>query len=341
MNRKFVKILFFFLIIVITIGCTQKKKGVVDWELIFSVDKEVELEMILEDPVMPNVIGDIDYYKGKLVLMYEMNDCHVHFFNAETGEELCSALHVGRGPGELIVARRFSLDGKTGTFSVYDFMSQRFLSGNIDSLYNGVLLSPVNEDFGQSLSVFPLPQGYFFFQPPLIKDQERRYFIKRSNGEIVKYEGYPYDDLNLLFRVAATYQMGVSRDGTRMVAAASPGLIMEFFDLKNGIEKTHTRYFRKIFLDNDYPDSNRSGIGITDFYGTDKYIYATFGEPNTNRRYDNIAIFDWDGNPMKIFRTKYKKLFKICVDDEERLLYVVGEKEDGNYFLAKLDLSKH
>ena len=84
-----------------------------------------------------------------------------------------------------------------------------------------------------------------------------------------------------------------------------------------------------------------SVVGIADFYCTYKYIYATLGEPNTESRYENIAIFDWEGNPVKILRTKHYRLFRICLDDEERFLYVVGEKNDGTQFIAKLDLSKY
>jgi uncharacterized protein with von Willebrand factor type A (vWA) domain len=72
-------------------------------------------------------------------------------------------------------------------------------------------------------------------------------------------------------------------------------------------------------------------------------IYATLGEPTneTPSRYNDIAVFDWEGNPLKIFRTKYRRLIKICLDDEERFLYILGEDNDWNRFVAKLDLTKH
>ena len=340
MKRKFLKICFIFIIIAATVGCKQKD----EWELlVFPVEKEVELEMIIEDPVWPNVMRGIDFYNGKLVMMYDKNDRHIHFVDAYTGEELGSMLHKGRGPGEIIIARKFFIDRETGTFSVYDFMSKKLLSGNIDSLYNGLSLYQVDENFGQgTYAVFPLQQGYFFCQSTYNAEPERRYSMKKNNGELVKYEGYPLDDFNLVHNIFSPHHMVFSRDRTKMVASPTYGMILEFFDLKIGIEKTKTRYFRKIYSKNDgSPDYPKSGVGMANVCGTDKYIYATHGEPDTDWSFNNIAIFDWEGNPVKIFRTKYKKLINICVDDEERFLYVVGEKEDGNRVLAKLDLTKH
>jgi len=339
--KKIVNILSFFLILIATISCNQKEEKVVYSDPVFPVDKEVELEMILVDPLMPNVISDIDYYNGKLILTYRLNDRHIHFFDAESGEELGSSINIGQGPGEMIYLNKFSLDRKTGTFTAYDWMAYQLYSGNIDSLFNGASPSPVNEDFGSAYSVFPLPQGYFYYQPPYNADKERRFFLKTHNGEIATYEGYPYDDFKLLINICVSYRNGFFKDGTKMVAASYPGLMLEFFDLRNGIEKTHTRYYWKIFLGNDgSPDTESSG-GMFDFYCTDNFIYATLVEPNNGLRANNIVIFDWEGNPVKIFRTKYKKLFNLCIDDEERLLYVVGEDNDGIRFLAKLDLTKH
>ena len=341
MKRNYLKTLFFFLITVAMTGCNQSEKRIVYLDLVFPIDKTVDLEMILEDPIIPAVVTDIDLYNSKLVLAYRLNDRHIHFFNAESGEELGSSINIGQGPNEIIHLNRLSLDRKTGTFTIFDVMTKQLYSENIDSLFNGALISQVNEDFGRAFSIFPLPQGYFCFDPPYNADKERRYFLKKHDGEIVKYEGYPYDDFLLLVNISARYRMGFFKDGTKMVAATSPGLIFEFFNLRNGIEKTHMRYFRKIYLEKDgSPDTERSG-GLFDFYCTDNFIYGTYVEPNNGLRANNIVIFDWEGNPVKIFRTKYKKLHRLCVDDEERFLYVIGEDDDGKYFLAKLDLLKH
>ena len=338
--------LFFFCLLVISVvitGCSRKEKEIVYKEPVFRVDKKVELEMILEDPIMPEMIYDIEFHKGKLVLMYDLNERFLHFFDAKTGEALGNALHKGRGPGEVIYPAPFLLDRETGALSIFDRVPQQFFSGNIDSLYNGSGLSLVDEEFGSSKPiVISLPQGYFFQEVPIVSEPERRYSLKKHNGEVVKYEGYPIDNFILLHSIYPNNKLGFSKDGTKMVAAANPGLIMEFFDLRDGIKKTHTRFYRKILLENDGSIAyERSGWGIADFYCTNKYVYATLGEPNTNKRFNNIAIFDWEGKPLKIFRTKYKKLIRICVDDEERILYICGEKDDGNYFLARLDLTKN
>ena len=340
------KIFLFILITAGSVGCNQSKREIVYSEPVFPIDTKVEFEMILEDPVMPHVLLDIDFYNGKLVLMYLMDNRFIHLFDAETGEELGNALNRGQGPGEILEAANFWLDRETGTLSVFDYMSKKLFSGNIDSLYRGVNLSSLNDDFGMAIAVFPLPRGYLIFEPPIINDPKKRYCMKKWDGEVVRYEGYPHDDFKLVQKIfISTHEMGFSKDGTKMVAAASPGLIMEIFDLKNGIEKTHTRYFRKILFGSDgNPSYTKSGAGITDFYCSDKYIYATFGEPEPNSddtRYNNIAVFDWEGNPMKIFRTNYRRLKKICLDDEERFLYILGEDEDWIRFIAKLDLTQY
>ena len=344
--KYFLRKIFLYLLIAICIPCCNQNKGrVVYSDPVFPVDIEVEFEMIIEDPVIPDLIRDMDFYKGKLALLYELNNRFIHFFDAETGEESGSFLNKGNGPGEVIYPGCFRLDQKTGTFTVFDIMTRQFFSGQIDSLYKGIELTSIKEDFSTATYVFPLPQGYFIFQSPLISAPERRYLLRNWNGEEVDYEGYPYDDFRLAHKLFVTHVLGFSKDGKKMVAAASPGTILEIFDIKKEIKKTHTRYFWRLygeFIGNQFrSDFDKSGVGIVDFYCTNKYIYATLGEPNTDKRYENIAIFDWKGKPVKILRTKYYRLYQICLDDEERFLYVVGEKNDGILFLAKLDLSKY
>ena len=344
-SKLILKIFLFILIITGSICCNQNKSGIVYSEPVFPIDKKVKLEMVLVDPIMPNVLLDIEFFKGKLVLMYQMDNRFVHLYDAETGEKLSSALRYGQGPGEIIGAINFWLNRDTETLSVFDIISRKFFSGNIDSLFNGINLSLLNDDFGKAIQVFPLQQGHLTFEIPNVENQKKRYFMKKQDGEVLEYEGYPYTDFDLIRKISLSYKMGFSKDETKMVAATSPGLILEIFDIINGIKKTQTRYFREILFDNDgHPSFTKSGAGITDFYCSDKYIYATFGEPepysNTNSRYNNIAVFDWEGNPLKIFRTNYRRLYKICLDDEERFLYILGEDEEWNRFIAKLDLTK-
>ena len=326
-------------------GCVQTREISGYSKPVFRVDKEVELEMIIEDPIMPGYIMDMEFYKGKLALMYDYNDRFIHFYDAESGKELGSTLPKGRGPEEVISPNSLKLDKKTGALTVFDRVNRQLFSGQIDSLYNGIALSSVKEDFNTASYVFPLPQGYFIFQSPLISSPERRYLMRKWDGEEITYEGYPHDDFRLIHRLFVTHAIGFSKDGTKMVAAAFPGMIFEIFDIKKGIKKTHSRYFWQIYGRYDgnqfISDFDKSGAGASAFYCTDKYIYSTLGEPNTDKRYENIAIFDWEGNPLKIFRTKHYRLHQICLDDEERFLYVVGEKRDGIQFIGKLDLSKY
>ena len=332
---------------VLLCGCIQKGKNIVYSDPVFPVDKVVELEMILEDPVMPELIMDMGFYKGRLVLMYGLNNQFIHFFDVETGEELGSALPKGRGPGEVISPNSLRLDRKTGALTVFDRMTRQLFSGQIDSLSKGINLSSVNsENFSRASYVFTLPQGYFIFQSPGVDIPERRYSMIKWDGKEVKYDGYhPHEDFRLVHSIFSNHNIGFSNDGKKMVAAAVPGMILEIFDLEEGIKMRYIRYFRRVYgeyIGNQFrSDFEKSGVGIADIYCTDKYIYITLGEPNTEVRYENIAIFDWEGNPVKIFRTNHYRLFQVCVDDEERFLYVVGEKNDGAQFIAKLDLSKY
>jgi len=232
MSRKGKELIFIFLFL-ITIGITgcNQKKRVIYSELIFPVDIEVELEMIVEDPIMPSAVSDIDFYNGKLVLMYEFDNHFMHFFDVETGAELGSGLRKGNGPGEVISPPNFKLSRESGSITVFDAMTKRFLSGHIDSLFTGVVLSSVKEDFGMAKYVFPLQQGYFIFEPPGVNDPECRYFIKKHDGEVVKYEGYPHDDFRLVHYIFSNHCTGFSKDDTNMVSASICGLILEIFDL--------------------------------------------------------------------------------------------------------------
>ena len=308
----------------------------------FRVDITVELDMIAVDPIMPNFIIDMEYYQGKLVMMYWLDNEFIHLFDAETGEKLGSALPEGRGTGEMIFPSCIRLNRLDGTFTTFDKSTRQLYSGQIDSLFKGVPISRINEDFSTASRVYYLSQGYFKFLPPIHSAPERRYVMVKWDGEEVKYEGYPHDDFRLMHASFAPHNIGFSKDETKMVAAGTYGMILEIFNIEKGINNTHTRYFWQTFenIETGRPDSEKSGIGIVDFYCTDKYIYAIVGEPNTDKRYENIVIFDWKGNPLKILRTNHYRLNRICLDDEEHYLYVVGERIDGIQFIGRLDLTK-
>ena len=53
--------------------------------------------------------------------------------------------------------------------------------------------------------------------------------------------------------------------------------------------------------------------------------------------YHNIAMFDWDGNPLKLMRTDYN-IMRLDLDREEDALYAMILDTEGRPYIGRIRL---
>ena len=71
---------------------------------------------------------------------------------------------------------------------------------------------------------------------------------------------------------------------------------------------------------------------------TDDAIYAAYGgesdfKSRTGCR--NIAVFDWNGNPLKLIRTGHR-IERLCLDSEENTLYAMIQDSEGRSYIGRI-----
>ena len=98
-----------------------------------------------------------------------------------------------------------------------------------------------------------------------------------------------------------------------------------------------TKYFIEpdFTLEGDYSNLIAS---FCDLYATDEVLLAAYGgETEFGTGINNIAIFDWKGNPLKLIRTDHR-IERLCLDSEGNALYAVVHDSEGRPFIGRIRL---
>lgn len=176
------------------------------------------------------------------------------------------------------------------------------------------------------------------------------------NGDVLSvWNEFPeIDDDRKRFIMYYQDRVTLSPDETRMAIATSLGGIPEIFSLDDGIiENTATKYFTEPDFDvkenGGYSFNENTVESFNDLTSNEDKIYAVFGgrillkenfaKPVEDRDlvYTSIAVFDWKGSPEKIIHTDYR-IEKICLDEEENMLYAVVNDIEGNAWIGRISI---
>jgi hypothetical protein len=172
------------------------------------------------------------------------------------------------------------------------------------------------------------------------KNAGYRRFVMLDKGEVThNSEEYPIDDEKLIGVAYNFSKVPLSPDKTKFAIGTSYGWILEFYDITNGIENKRTNYYHELLWDANRTsvDTEKSGYGFMDMACDDKYVYASSGEPNTDDRIDNITIFDWEGEPVKILRARdYHAMYPIAVDRATGELYAWAKDHTGHLHMIRI-----
>ena len=134
-----------------------------------------------------------------------------------------------------------------------------------------------------------------------------------------------------------------SPDGTKFIAALALGDVMEIFDTKDSIRLRTTKRFHPIELELDgnttRPKFNAIR-GFGDLSVTDSHILGIYQGDRHNYWSKNIAKFDWDGNPLKLYHTEYN-LIRIGIDEPSQRIYAITRNINSEVIIVYFNLPDH
>lgn len=309
---------------------------------------------VLNDSFIMGAAFDIDVYQNYLILQAfkGTGEGKLHFFDLSNGHYIKSILPKGRGPGEALCVIDFDVDQDSGEVLFYDTMLHKMYRFNVDSIIlnencKDYILSKIYSTY--MLAIYQGKEGYIAKGGLKLKTGESPRFSMIENDSVIfRYCSYPEvyvpgvrDGITISYRKYA--YIDVSPDKTKLVCVSGLGAILEIFDIQeNKIVLDTIRGFYKPIFEVDKHESiidipKQTIYGFIDLYLTNQYIYAIFntGYDDNNRK--NFAVFNWNGDCIRLYRTDYD-LNRICVDEGRNRLYAVGRDENLETLLVEFDL---
>lgn len=297
----------------------------------FPVEREGRWEIISGNLYVR--VSDIWEYDSVLVVpSYDRQTKHeLGIYSKQTGRLICSGINYGNGPGESLSGyRNTSLDG--GMMSYYDFEKGRALFVNIDSLMRGTYAygeqsleipaeTRVMQNAGDNMILYMSNRSEY-----ADTSSSRRFTLQEiSTGKtVLSYDYFPIEDDAVL----ETYSIGV-----------------------DSISRLYTGYFAEPEFDAVHlslAENERTVLGFRDLYAENDRLYAVYNgelissaeaERNSSLVFNDIAVFDWDGNPQELIHTDYN-IDRICYSARDNAVYASVWDDDGIIYLARLDLNR-
>ena len=329
-------------------GCGGDRPGVYSPPE-FKETVEEEFEIVSDEIFGVNAISDMEVYGSKVIVcaLNPEDGTIMHIYDKESGEPLMHTLNYGRGPKELLFLSNISFLQESGTMVFFDIIASKRLDIDVDGLMEHGL-DAVEEVYWPSrlwnLRNIALENGslHTYNISYLQRDTssvERIELCDRNGNIISTYNEFPViDDDRKRFMMYNNELIAVSPDEEKFAITSTLGGILETFSMKGGeLRNIATKYFIEpdFTLEGDYSNLIAS---FCDLYATDEVLLAAYGgETEFGTGINNIAIFDWNGNPLKLIRTGHR-IERLCLDSEDNALYAIIQDSEGRPYIGRVRL---
>ena len=334
-------------------GCKSDRPGVYSPPE-FQETVEEEFEVISDEIYGVKAISDMVVYGSKVIVcaLNHEDGTILHIYDKESGEPLMHTLNYGRGPKELLFDANISFLQESGTMVFFDIIASKRLDIDVDGLMEHGL-DAVEEVYWPSrlwnLRNIALENGslHTYNISYLQRDTssvERIELCDRNGNIISTYNEFPViDDDRKRFMMYNNELIAVSPDEEKVVITTSVGGILEIFSMKDGeLKNIATKYFIEpgFSIEGDFCNYDDLIYSFSDLCATDDAIYAAYGGESDFKSHTgcrNIAIFDWNGNPLKLIRTGHR-IERLCLDSEDNALYAMIQDSEGRPYIGRVRL---
>ena len=279
-----------------------------------------------------------------IYVLGSVGDTFVRIYDRVSGEFVRSAVRRGRGPGELLMPGNMYYDNETGTICIYDIRQMRLqkYAAGPDMEYTGSL------DFGWTgnsiRNAWQITENISVVNGQTGMDagkQGRLQLLSADNRIVGSWNMFPIGD-KIQRRTYFNTVFTMSPDRTKLAEGTLFGAILETFDLREaGIAGHGCRMF--------YPPSieTRGGVvldtpetvfGFPSLCSTDEYVYGVFINGKNPDDFNNISVFDWEGNEVATYETDCNVLRICCSSEDKGCLYAVAVTPDKDFCLVSFNL---
>lgn len=322
-------------------SCTSNKSDQTYAPPVFSVTKELKSNQ-LSDGMLISYPFDM-FVTGDYVFVLALADnTWLQVFQKTTGKHVGGLIGRGQGPGEIINATTLSYDEVNRMLFVFDEAAKKLLSyqlnNDADNLISYIEEKAFNALDGVVRRAWPMYNESFLVdvQP----GEQKRFQLYSDNKATNEYNQFPVDLEEQRFSfMSAT--VALSPDREKMVVGTLYGGILEIFNLSEKIELTKVRKFYRPEVQYQGGALRRTDEtiwGFSTLCATRKHIYGVLiGDKNPNL-FNNISVFDWDGDEVAKYNTDCLVL-RICASEQEPdKLYGIAFSADKEFYLVSFSL---
>lgn len=177
-------------------------------------------------------------------------------------------------------------------------------------------------------------------------DLPQRAVVLESNSNSYEFTGSAIDDRDISFFSSMQNSVAYSPDGKLMVLSGGIGFILEFFSLEEDIQRIAIKRFLQpsVTITNGmYRQNDDYVFGGGKLCATEKFVYSAYDGKHTAKEwrmsgnscllYNNIAVFDWKGNPDVLYTTDYR-IMNLSVENDAAV-HACLEDGNGRRFIGK------
>ena len=342
------KQLIYIFIFLAAISCKKDiYSGIIFNAPVFPDSVEVKTTL-LNDTIYTKLVSGIGIYKDYLVLSTPGEDYMFQLYDAETGTKIKEFGKLGRGPQEIFNVRGVSINPRYGTLTAFHQESRNIYCFYLDSVIQDRLhfMDKINIKHYADMTfhiAFRCAQGFLLYgEKCMVYPGGARLTLFSKDGNIVNaYDKYPvsanpqdsveaHEDWDWLLP-----RMVVSPDGTKYAEATLVGGMLETFQIADKISPMFLRGYYKphFYMEKNQPVyTKKTQFAFAALAATDNYLYALSlnGANDLYLPVTDIQVFDWQGNPIKKYKTN-QLLMRLCADEANGKAYaIVYDNGDQN-----------
>ena len=303
---------------------------------------------LLNDTIYTKYVADIGIYKDYLILFTPREDYMFQLYDKKTGAKIKDFGELGRGPQQILKIDGVDMNSQYGTLTAFHQAIREIYCFYLDSVIQNRphFMDKINikryEDMIFS-DAFQCRQGFLLYGGKCeVYPGGARLTLFAKDGQIMDtYDEYPFssnpkdsvhagEDWRYLWNCHV-----ISPDGSKYAEATEIGGILQTFQVDDKIRPISLRGYYKPHFHTEKEQqvfTKKTQFGFYDLTASDKYLYALSHSGNNELNFpaQDVQVFDWEGNPIKKYKTD-QYLMKLCVDEANGKAYaIVYDQGDQN-----------
>lgn len=329
------------LILLASSSCSNKSS---DNGTIFPEVTETAWTVITEDDEILPQSSQIGINDSSIFIVGELDGKWIHRYGRHDGQLKENMISYGQGPDEIV----------NGSSAPITMLNEDSLIVINDLGVKSVKMVKIAGEPGvvkqiNTTEFTPKPFIAHYIDPKRIlievfrpKELNREYVLVKDGEAVSTYVGVPEEktDTKMAPYFNLSIAVAVSPDGQHIAAGYLYSGIIELFAVEDTVlREVYSHAFHPIDVPADPIEAARNNQLIRAFSAataTDKYVFFVYSGENTPESENKIAIFDWEGNPVKLIKTDCQ-ILSFAVDDKASEIYAITlPGEDGESQISKL-----